>query len=879
MKQKKLNMKLLFGEDDPITDIVELKIFHKAALLYNFDIAKHFQDFNEEETDLLLELSFQRSTDGMRRLSKEDRLNIIENGIKIENLEKTIDELKIESVFTNLIKRIVKNEDIKVATLSNVELYYAIVLSKIFPGKFGKEEFQRSYARRQFFRPFENITKHFAGRKEDIDKITDYVDWLPKSSWAGKVGAGLRSMINFHEKPPLLIQGIGGIGKSTLVSKFILDHNKEKEGKLLPFVYVDFDIPGFSIKEPLTILIEALRQISIQFPQHESLLTNISKRISQMIGVGYKLAEIELPILTSTESSRGFLFDHIENIIQEADLDLDLISESPILVVFDSFEEMQHRASDNELTSFISFISEISQRIPRIRPVFVGRSEIDETLQSFKFQKITITDFDKESAHALLRNWGVSEEKTLDLIYENFGGNPLMLRLSKDLALKGDFDNLDPEEIKGKKWEYLVDRILGHIHNDKVRKVAVPGMLLRTVTPNVIKVVLTDPTGLIYLDNEEAEKIFKELKREVSLISKSFDSNTISFRQDLRMVCESTIWEKYPEKSRQVRDNAITYYKKYKGQKSQKEQRLFQAEYFFHMLKDEKIPEELDSETYQKLHSYLEQSIIELPPSSKRYIRSLNRQQIDQTIIKQSTNEEWELNYTQLIKSALHGELSSLKKIHSYLKKRRPRLNDGFTEFGKWEALLLQRLNRLKESTSLINKALEYGRNLSTNNELAFDLILIKIQNLEYQKQYDKALNSAIGVENMVNEVSDLARRKLDYIKFRIRSRQIPYFETPFFLENNLKSNLALQSNFIETPWAFIFNRLNEENVSIMKDEEFIRKIRKIRKGYSDLRKLEKLSFNTLNKFLKDITYPGEHAIIVHDFIYAVESIGGYIKI
>jgi len=72
-----------------------------------------------------------------------------------------------------------------------------------------------------------------------------------------------------------MITGIGGAGKSTLVAKFILDQLEHNSQKKLPFVYFDFDKPGLSVSNPLELAIDALQQLSVQFPASSRIFNEI----------------------------------------------------------------------------------------------------------------------------------------------------------------------------------------------------------------------------------------------------------------------------------------------------------------------------------------------------------------------------------------------------------------------------------------------------------------------------------------------------------------------------------------------------------------------------------------------------------------------------
>ena len=186
----------------------------------------------------------------------------------------------VKSTYSDLLADVLSGRNLDFESLTNEELYYAIDIADIFPDLLDKDALKSLYQRQQFFKQFEKITRDFAGREKELKYLNNYVDWLPKSSLKNKIGHNLRNIIKWHDKPPLLIKGIGGIGKSAIVARFILNQNKGGNNQFLPFIYIDFDLPGFSLQEPLTILIEALRQINIQFPKYERLLKHISERIT-----------------------------------------------------------------------------------------------------------------------------------------------------------------------------------------------------------------------------------------------------------------------------------------------------------------------------------------------------------------------------------------------------------------------------------------------------------------------------------------------------------------------------------------------------------------------------------------------------------------------
>ncbi|WP_111707723.1 NACHT domain-containing protein [Lutibacter citreus] len=864
----KFNFDLLFKKTKTI-DYKSLEVFKKAALLYQVNPVKDLKEFDAVDTQTFKNIAFKNS-DGSYRLKKEDRMAILKDTIGINNIQDYINKYQVNTTYSNVLLMSMETNTINIKQLSNEEVFYAILLSELFPRKLPKDELKGIYQRRQFFKQFERITKNFAGRSKELKRVNDYVDWLPKSNIVNKISSTFRNIINWHEKPPLLIKGIGGIGKSTIVAKFIMDQNGSNEKGNLPFVYIDFDLPGFTLKEPMTILIEALRQINIQYPIHKDLINRVSEQISSLILSDNENVEM---IKSTNTTTRNYIYGTIEGIIKNNNLDFKTIGKKPILVVFDSFEEMQYRASSTELFTFYQFISEISEKFPRIRPIFVGRSELYIGVDNFKFDLMEIKEFDADSANSLLEKTGVSDKETRNFIYDNFGGNPLMLTLATDLAKRdGGFNFKNKEEIKGKKWQYLVRRILGHIHDDDVRKIAVPGMLVRYLNPEVIIQVLAEPTKLGFTDRSKAEKIYEELRKEVSLISKSSDGESFSFRQDLRMTCESMILENYPEESKAIRENAINYYSNYEAIEDLEERKKHQAEYFFHLLKKEVIPEKLDASTFNELRPYLEHSIIELPASSRRFIDSLSNQNSSEETVNESniSNDDWEQYNLGLVKDALNGEFAFLGEVYEKLRQNNKRVNNGFSEFGKYEALVYQRLNKIQLSREFINRALQKAT-VNKNKNLKFELQLIQIQNFEYEERYKDALSLCNQIKKDALRIGKEIRKKYEFLLFRLENRLEHNRPINDFQEFVNTESFYAKEDYRDTKWEFIFNKLKLDAIQFKKHFEFNSEYRKLRKDLNNIDVLEGYAKKNLDFFLKDITNTGHFNIVLRDVLFAKE--------
>ena len=83
----------------------------------------------------------------------------------------------------------------------------------------------------------------------------------------------------------------------------------------------------------------------------------------------------------------------------------------------------------------------------------------------------------------------------------------------------------------------LYSRILGHIGDPAVVKVAYPGLAVRLVTVEVLREVLAEPCGF---DPDRAEDIFDKLRTEVSMFELE-DPDTLRHRQDVRRLMLRTM--------------------------------------------------------------------------------------------------------------------------------------------------------------------------------------------------------------------------------------------------------------------------------------------------------------------------------------------------
>ncbi|TYP75288.1 hypothetical protein BD809_103352 [Aquimarina intermedia] len=886
-----------FLGDPNISDnsYISESIFKKAALKHDFNIENDFTEFKQEDIDLLKDRSVLK-VDGNSQLNDLDQKKILQKLINNNELQDTISLFDLNNaIFSELLFKVLRKEKIGVEALSNEQIYYYGRVLKLIPGNDSAQISLKSYLeKKHFFSKFKKPIQEFAGRKKELTILKNYVDWLPASGFLSKVEKVIRYVTDWHQKKFLLIKGIGGIGKTALISKFIDNHSIIKKSQTLPFVYIDFDLIGFSIEEPLNFLIEGLKQLEFQFPnQNEALKSiriDISKSLNKDSSRGYHSR-------ASNEFSREYLFDRFRKMHKNK---IESIK-TPVLIVFDSFEEMQYRASHYELIEFFEFIKVISDYIPRIRPIFVGRAEMSESIDEFDFYELRIEEFDKESANVILDNNGVGDKKARDRIYQQLGGNPLVLNLAANLYKKS------PEFIYSKQLhkraeiqEYLVGRILQHIHDPKARDIAVPGLLVRKVNPNVIRDILAKACGIVKnsqeLSFEKAEEIFKILKKESFLMQSSNNENEFIFRQDLRIACEKMILAKYSEEAKMIHRAAIKFYK------DKPEDR---TEYNYHVLKlkehSDFIEENLDIRIDLESAEMLQNSAHELSDKSQLSIKNIYGSKASLDMLETAGSESASKYYTRQMEevlladfrkmTSLHDEISQTSFLKTYCK---------YDEFLFIYATLKQRLGKFNESIELVY----HKKQVRTSNDLKdiynhSTFLFLLAENYLYLKKYEDVYKNLSIINNFLEEAQERVFLGPMAVKFMTLRLKVIYLLNISKSRLSLKTNQLLKDEFLDladqnignnnfekyiieitqdrpklnVKWIYLFTEIykSKEPIFFFDSDVFENYLDDLHRKAKNNKELEYICKNELDVFLKDITLEGHFKVLIFDFAMALE--------
>jgi cellulose synthase operon protein C len=414
--------------------------------------------------------------------------------------------------------------------------------------------------RESLLAPFRRLSnEQFRGREKELDTLRDYVGVLKASSAGARFGRGVRQLLNWHEKPPLVVSGPGGIGKSTLLSHFILEHVEQEPA--LPFIYLDCDRPGLAPEEPVTLLLEGVRQLGIQFPNFARAAGDWIRIWQDKLGETTEDFDPGSDVLSRGTQNRTELLKSCAIFIEELDL-----GARPLLFILDTFEEVQYRGNAY-VTEIWRFLEEFQRHLPRLRTVVVGRARV----LNLPAENLQLDGLTAEAAQSFLQAHGIANAETAQAIAAQLRRNPLSLKLAvqllrhetagasglEDLDTGSFLKRLDDDRIQGE----LYRRILSHIRREDVRRLAHPGLVLRRITPEIIEHVLAGPCGVKMDSPAQAVELFQELRREVALVNASSGgTQAVRHRSDVRRVMLELLRKAEPKLTAEIEEAAVRFY-------------------------------------------------------------------------------------------------------------------------------------------------------------------------------------------------------------------------------------------------------------------------------------------------------------------------------
>lgn len=625
-----------------------------------------------------------------------------------------------------------------------------IWFSDVLPVQVNMKEVEQALAARQLIEPFYKLTEHFYGRYSELELLRDFVEVYEASNVIEGISRDIKGAFGISQRTHQVIWGAGGIGKSALIGRFILEHAeigsnvtaKVAGPHKIPYAYLDFDRVELDPLRPESLLTDVTLQLLKQYP--DSRLEEQAKGWYQMIRRNQRRSartDPHDPRIRSAilDSKLAEMIKHeLHNWLQYK---LFSISQQlpPLLLVLDTFEEVQlgGEARERQTASFIEYMQEI---YPRLRVVICGRAKV-RYLQANQHH---LTGLDSSSANKLLVDMGI---ETLDLrksIISRIGTSPLSLILAAEAVnqLPADervkaladirtrnilFQRIDAAEIQGQ----LYHRILRHIRDLRVRKLAYPGLILRRITPEIIRHVLARPCGL---NPDDANVLFQAIRDNVALVNHNPDGS-LQHRPDVRrvMIRNMLAGTRFSNTILEIHHAAVNYYATLKDQTP-----ITRGEQVYHMMMLNKTGAELESLADAADRRSLELAWEDpIPPRARAWLTRYLGIESSDVDWQNADLDDWEQHVYEKANELL--TIGKAEKALERLRERKKRIPGSLLYV--LEAQVLDQLGHMTEALNVvdegINSSLSSG---STATALRLSILgarlALKVQNITRFKQY-----------------------------------------------------------------------------------------------------------------------------------------------
>jgi AAA ATPase domain len=388
--------------------------------------------------------------------------------------------------------------------------------------------------------------------------------------------------------PVLALSGVGGAGKSALLSKFTDRLIGARGGARSAVVLIDFDRARFSSGDPVALTLELTRQIGAWFPSLAEPMRKVRHSArTNLYSSTFAAQNMRPGTLESVGRSETELISTLPRILKNAGIGTHT---RPLVIVLDTLEVLQAARGDTS-------IDEAGARGPeavwdwvsnlffsgglQVRVLIAGRAPIAEDGTfgpMLTHPELHLTGVDRTSALALLRDDGVRVKDArllLDALEDPADRtvNPLMMRLAARLVktgtvrpdlLKRDVrrgrKTVDQELVQGVLYKRILAHIGGRKGDETLGALAHPGLVLRRVTPDNIARVLIPVVAPKLKGKVSPTDLFDRLRREVWLVRQT-GPQTVEHRTDLRRTMLRLIDRDMRSQARKIHRAAIKYYR------------------------------------------------------------------------------------------------------------------------------------------------------------------------------------------------------------------------------------------------------------------------------------------------------------------------------
>ncbi|MEU4196386.1 ATP-binding protein [Kribbella sp. NPDC026611] len=361
-----------------------------------------------------------------------------------------------------------------------------------------------------------NRDRGFFGRDAELAQI---IRWLDQ-------------VVTQRPLKALYIDGLPGIGKSALLEEVAARLLGQDDDWVV--VRLDFDRAGLDVLDLLGLTLEVARQVSAQVPGAEQAIQHARDRAAR-----------ELSLKGGRKGSPEDLAAVLAN----------ALSSPPrrMLLLLDTLEVLRARGETHRDRLFF-WLDDLagSLGVPLV-VVGAGRGEALNSIFDRVEERIPLTGLDDVSANQLLHRLEV-EPGSWSAVRAAADGNPLALRLAAKFTNEHGPRALAKARGRGELAVPVLYRaILSRLDNDALKKLAIPGLVVRRINADVIREVIGPQVGLKDLTRGQADELFQALAGQHWLVQP--DAVAIGFvrhRADVRQMLLSPMYDAEPAKSARI---------------------------------------------------------------------------------------------------------------------------------------------------------------------------------------------------------------------------------------------------------------------------------------------------------------------------------------
>jgi hypothetical protein len=511
------------------TDAQEAIVKRRAALLWQFAPSLFTRTERKWLQPLVMNLEAPQWS-----LAAEERRRILTGATSLSELREARGQEPVEHPGQYAIDYLLKGPPYQLAEFPEPALPYLLQVVRWFDGLIVEIPQPREInleleKRRIRSRLYAIAGPSFRGRSTELRKLSD---------WYATDTAG-----------PLLLTGIGGVGKSALLARFVTTLPTET---LL--LWLDFDRPDLAPDNAVSVLTLLTQQLQLQRPSVITLR----------------------PDPKDWQPAAGQFAREMAAVLRP--------DERPLLVL-DGFEIAQYIADYNEIWKLLEMLLTAA---PSLRVIISGRADVPQLqLRQRPAQLLQLRAMDPADVLSWLHEHGIRSEGLQQQVLRVSQGIPLLLKLllpllAKDSNLVTLPADLPEQLVQG----VLYQRILHRLGDQALLPLVQDALVLRFVTEELLAEVLAErlPAGM------SLGEAFSRLSRELSIVNEEPDSAgyalpqatgvpVLYIRPDVRRVVLWLLEARDPARVRLLHQKAARWY-----QQQDQQSLVYTAEAVYHNL-------------------------------------------------------------------------------------------------------------------------------------------------------------------------------------------------------------------------------------------------------------------------------------------------------